>query len=518
MAGANGIAKFAEWDRENHLVPLAFTGPTFHKRNIYAPTGVVVLTGFQMLMDLLFTVATNSPITGPSVAETMNAIRASGGQTVDGYQFTINIENTDPVNPKTINFPAGWSPAALVIPAASYGTYTFELGATTTSNPTITLKSTLIGSPPGSPGVTSFNGRVGAVVSVLGDYNTNLVTNVSSVPGVTVGNALDNLQNQVNALDSTDIANVSTVPGVTVTNALDALQTQYTTGTVQSFNGRTGVVVPVAGDYTSTLVTNLSTNPGATVTAALNDLDATKLNAPVGVVDDIMVYDGANWVGSTAHTQGRVANLLLTNLNAIGVPANTPILSGSGWLVDKLAGTLDEAFTFRTNEGPSLLNGGAFNVEDYNATFGGANQCVLSVRATQTPSLAAARNMIIASNNSAVGAPYANFQVFRVNGDGTTRALAFTIWSSTTYKKDVTDLLVNSHLIQGINPATYRYVSQSSSVPKRAGVMYEDILPICPEVCDASEDSLSLDSNGLVGLLFSIVKHLEARVTALEAL
>lgn len=50
---------------------------------------------------------------------------------------------------------------------------------------------------------------------------------------------------------------------------------------VASVFGRTGVVVAVAGDYTSTLITNLSGVSGATVTAALNTLDAAITPHPV---------------------------------------------------------------------------------------------------------------------------------------------------------------------------------------------------------------------------------------------
>lgn len=47
-------------------------------------------------------------------------------------------------------------------------------------------------------GVTSFEGRTGAVVSVVGDYNSDEVDNESTVPGTSVTNALDNLQDAIN--------------------------------------------------------------------------------------------------------------------------------------------------------------------------------------------------------------------------------------------------------------------------------------------------------------------------------
>lgn len=50
-------------------------------------------------------------------------------------------------------------------------------------------------------------------------------------------------------------------------------------GSVSSVFGRTGAVVAVSGDYTSTTVTNSSGVSGATVTAALNTLDGQRLPA-----------------------------------------------------------------------------------------------------------------------------------------------------------------------------------------------------------------------------------------------
>lgn len=76
--------------------------------------------------------------------------------------------------------------------------------------------------------------------------------------------------------DYTDaqITNTTTVPGAHVFDTITFLENQYNTATVQSFNGRVGPVVPALGDYTSTTVTNLSTVAGPDVTTALNNLKA----------------------------------------------------------------------------------------------------------------------------------------------------------------------------------------------------------------------------------------------------
>ncbi len=82
--------------------------------------------------------------------------------------------------------------------------------------------------PPG--GVTTFNGRSGAVVSANSDYNTTQVDNASGVAGATCTAALNQLNSDLAAvvaglagLDSDDIANVSDVSGADVTAALNTL-------------------------------------------------------------------------------------------------------------------------------------------------------------------------------------------------------------------------------------------------------------------------------------------------------
>lgn len=490
MAGANGVAKFAVWDRENHLNTLMYNGPIFHARDIYAPVGMgIVLTGTQMLQDLLFTAATVSPITGPTIADLFNAIRNANGQTIDGYQFSIIIQNTDPVNDKTINFPAGWSPASLTIPANSYGTYTWQLDNIGTS-PTVTLVSTVLGSPPGSSGVTSFNGRTGAVVSVAGDYDTDLVDNVS------------------------------TVPGVTTSDALDLLFNNYNTNTVQSFNGRTGAVVSVAGDYNSTQVTNLSTVPGANVTLALNDLQANKISAPLpATINDALVYDGANWVSTTVNPNIRAQNHIMAMISPFVAGTRITGQFGCDFTGDP---AFDDPYIFESTPQIIGLNEGMFQMINQDPSFNQPNAGLLVLDAPNSVTFGGGTNFILCHNGVAGAsvAPYANGVVFIVDSHGDVTASVYNTWASSIgMKKDITPLVLDSHVIQTVNPATFRYLADDSlTTPKRAGIMYEEMLPICPEACTISHNNgnKQVELTGVVSSLYAIVKHLEARVTALE--
>lgn len=99
----------------------------------------------------------------------------------------------------------------------------------------------------GSGGVTSFNGRTGAVFPAAGDYSASQVTNDSSVAGSFVKDALNALLGSIAGL----------VTGVS------------------SVFGRAGAIVAAAGDYAASLITNDSASvPGAQVSNALDYLYA----------------------------------------------------------------------------------------------------------------------------------------------------------------------------------------------------------------------------------------------------
>ena len=92
-------------------------------------------------------------------------------------------------------------------------------------------------------GVSSFNGRAGVVTSVSGDYKDNQIP----------------------------LASVMHIGGGTQQNVAEALQAldNKPSGGVQSFNSRTGAVVPANGDYDATQV-NYSSN--VTVKAKIDEV------------------------------------------------------------------------------------------------------------------------------------------------------------------------------------------------------------------------------------------------------
>ncbi len=104
----------------------------------------------------------------------------------------------------------------------------------------VTQQKWYVGTAPGGGAVDSVFGRIGVVVAVTSDYDSDQVDNVSGVTGASVSDALDYL-----------LANA---------------------GAVASVYGRVGAVVAVAGDYDSDQVDNLSSVTGAFVSDALDAL------------------------------------------------------------------------------------------------------------------------------------------------------------------------------------------------------------------------------------------------------
>lgn len=153
---------------------------------------------------------------------------------------------------------------------------------------------------PVSSGVSSFNTRTGAVVSVTGDYAASNITNDSTVTGTGVAAALNTLKaasgvssvyGRTGAVvaaagdyPASKINNDSaTVTGAHVSDALDSLKTLIAGGVTSAF-GRTGAVVAVAGDYPASKINNDSVHvTGTHVSDALDSLYALIAASVTGV-------------------------------------------------------------------------------------------------------------------------------------------------------------------------------------------------------------------------------------------
>lgn len=173
----------------------------------------------------------------------------------------------------------------------------------------------------GSGVVTSVFGRDGDVDAQNGDYNSDQVTNNSSVTGGSVSDALeaieevastaiqpnDNVSELVNDANYlTDITNESLgdLSDVDLTGAVDGQAIVFDginyvpQDVVNSYNGRVGDVVPVDNDYTTNMIENVSGVEGENTSEALENIDAIAQTALQPGDDISELTNDANYINA----------------------------------------------------------------------------------------------------------------------------------------------------------------------------------------------------------------------------
>jgi len=243
-------------DREEYIV-LKTKDTLFHQvYNQLVVTSSPIPTS-ALLDDIYVDALSPNAITVSGTVVDLGGILASRSLNQPGSQWTINIDNQDPVNDKVFTLPAGVSPATITVPANTYTSYTFEV---VNNNPE---QIRLIQSLPGGSGtsiVTSFTGAQGnvqagpALVATAGDYTSTMVTNLSAVPGATVTDAL-------NFLDANGVDSFTGAQGTTRTGAVTALAGDYNAVQVTVTPNVTGVINGVTEVQTAlNLISNLPIN------------------------------------------------------------------------------------------------------------------------------------------------------------------------------------------------------------------------------------------------------------------
>lgn len=420
--------------------------------------------------------------------------------------------------------------------------------------------------------VTSFNGRAGAVLPVLGDYTSSLVTNLSGVAGATDTAALNALNagkqplaanlTALAALASTGVM-VETAPGAYSTRTLQAgagiaitnpdgvagnpVISATSTATVSSVvAGDASVVVtngagPVVTLDTSAALQALSTlgaaaGTGLLVQTAPNTFVDRSLVAGAGLTitnpsgvagnptiaetnplpagtnpEDFLIWNGASWVSSTASPAGKIATIGISTLNEL-VPGTR--IGGTAGLSLQGDGVNSIMFEFfGGGPGPSA-DTGMFEIASLDVPFT-APGAVLHIDANNSTTLSGGTRFIECHNGAAAVAPYPGAIVFAVGSDGTVNGLAFTVWSRRASKKHIKELVLDSRSLRKLCPSTFHYKAEKDDAPVRCGLIADEVEDICPEALNPAKDGL--DIAGLSGLAFAYLKDLEARVAKLEA-
>lgn len=92
-------------------------------------------------------------------------------------------------------------------------------------------------------------------------------------------------------------------------------------------------------------------------------------------------------------------------------------------------------------------------------------------------------------------------------------------YSSRDVKKDISPIPDMGDIIDRLKPVLYRYVWDPSGQPIRHGLIYEDTLPVLPEICEAKQPgaaSATIMYEELTPILLKEIQLLRARVSALE--
>jgi hypothetical protein len=142
-------------------------------------------------------------------------------------------------------------------------------------------------------GVSSFNARGGAVTPAANDYAASQVSNDSSVSGANVKLALQTLASAIGSVSSS-LATLSSTVGALVTG-------------VSSFNARGGAVTPAVNDYAASQVSNDSSVSGANVKLALQTL-ASAIGVLVTGVSSFNARGGAVTPAANDYAASQVSN------------------------------------------------------------------------------------------------------------------------------------------------------------------------------------------------------------------
>lgn len=203
MAGANGIVKYPECDREEYI-NLKSKDTIFHQKyTVNSVTASPVANSF-IVDDMSLSAATPNAFTISGTSADTGGILAGKSLNIIGSQWEIQVTNSDLVNDKVITLPVGFVPATITVPAGMTMFYTFEV--TSTNPEVIELKLALPGGGTVAV-VTTFTGAQGtvqngpALVATTGDYFDDMVTIDTNIPGVITG--ATNVQQALTLLSNT---------------------------------------------------------------------------------------------------------------------------------------------------------------------------------------------------------------------------------------------------------------------------------------------------------------------------
>lgn len=312
---------------------------------------------------------------------------------------------------------------------------------------------------------------------------------------------------------------------------------------VGTFNGRAGAVVPEAGDYTAA---QISHGTGSTVEEALQDLTDydTVLQQHITSEVNRVSTDFTNYLNSIDQAKLDKSGTAVDSQKLGGQVASyyataAALTAGLGTKLDSgakaaAAATADKLTTARTINGVSFNGTANITIEDATKLplTGGVVTGEIQLRGTasnwagigmdpnrayslriHSPNIAytyiGARNTSYTHYESGTGSHYFYGQIV-CQGN-------VTAYSDLRKKKDLVSITDAAEKVLALHGYTYERTDLFGT-PRSAGVIAQDVLCVLPEAvreCPETGD-LSVDYNGLVGLLVNAVNELTNRVKELE--
>lgn len=497
MAGANGVAKFLRVDRDEAIVDIKtrgaqFTNPQFV---LFPPTGSAtptVISANNMLQNLQFNNLTANALTGPAVVDMYNALVATFPKNIYD-QWTVQLQNLDPVNTKTITLTGFYigttTPAVIQIPPGSTATVTYDLR--TQQPPTFNVLSVLSGT---------------TVPPLPGTY-IPMPTPAAAARDILVWDGVTSKWEATNA----------------------------------GPNGNTGINIPTASVVNNFLVYNgtawvSSSAFPAAITSTLNPLYIAR-PAPANA-DDMLLYNGTDWVSSTVYANAQVQ--LLATDNIVSRPRVGPhvnlIQVDPGFIITNTGGLVIASSNPQVllNDGiriPNVAaNAAAAQMElRYGNTMNGtpgndigtnSAQLLLNWPLSQAPLAGEANTLAFIqcqNPNTAIGAPYSNGIVFRVGNAGTVRGLAFTIWSDAKAKKNIRAINdISFDDIDIVQPVSYHYKSQKDDEKQRVGIIAQDVERVLPAIVSDEGEYKTLDTIGISAMNLAFIHALKKEIVDLK--
>lgn len=230
MAGANGVPKFEQVDRENEILQLKYVGPSSQTLNQYTIPSLGLFTGLNptnpngyptswaagiLTQNWLITGSTPNPLTGPTGAQAYTQFGASlGNANPVGQTYIQSVQNSTGA-PVVINFASGFTPSTLTIPANTTEYLQWECTAPDTF---VLFYESAFPPTAGGGTVTSITAGTGITLTPnpITTTGTVAITNTAVTPGTyTFMDATVNAQGQITAAGSGQL--LGTAGEITVT-------------------------------------------------------------------------------------------------------------------------------------------------------------------------------------------------------------------------------------------------------------------------------------------------------------